>query len=262
VRHRFLEGLKPTLHISHRGGSKLAPENTMAAFRQAVEVYRTDMIELDVHATRDGELVVAHDATVDRCTDGSGGISSLTYSELQQLDAGCRFTPDGMHFPFQGRGVRIPRLLEVLRGFPQLRINVELKAAGFEKAFASLVRAEQAVDRICCGSESDAIAAKLHDALPEACHFFPRDALTAFILAVKAGEQPFDDERYAVLDMPLWFQGMRLFDEALRDAALRMGRWINLWTIDDPEEMRSLIAEGAGGIMTDRPDLLRAELNR
>ncbi len=288
--HRFLEGLRPTVHIAHRGGAELAPENTLVAFRSAVERWRTQMLELDVHATRDGELVVAHDATVDRCTDGTGPVAGFDWTGLAKLDAGYRFSPGGAEssvhperseaqsrggpvcsgrtevgptaHPFRGQGVRIPRLVEVLRAFPDLRLNIELKAAGLEVAFASLVRGERAFNRVCVGSEDDGVAARLHQALPEACHFYPRDALAAFVIAVKGHEPPPLDDRFTVLDMPLEFQGMRLFDAEFRDAAAACGRWVNLWTIDDAAEMRRLIAEGAGGIMTDRPDLLRAELDR
>ncbi|HZG41378.1 MAG TPA: glycerophosphodiester phosphodiesterase family protein, partial [Longimicrobium sp.] len=105
----FLRGLRPTLHISHRGGAALAPENTLDAFRLAVERYRTDMLELDVHLTRDGEWVVAHDDTLERCTDGTGPLAALTLAELRRLDAGFGFSPDeGRTFPFRGRGARIP----------------------------------------------------------------------------------------------------------------------------------------------------------
>lgn len=262
--HPFLAGLEPTLLIAHRGGAALAPENTLAAFRLALEGFRADVLELDVHLTADGEVVVSHDATVDRCTDGSGPIAGLTLSELSRLDAGHRFSPDGRTFPFRGTGLRLPTLEEVLRAFPCVRLNVELKADtdGLVSAFAALVRAERAAHRICCGSEHDELAARLHDALPEACHFYPRQALTDFVLAQKAGAEPPRDERYTVLDMPLYFQGARLFDEGLRDTAARLGLWINVWTIDDPEEMRRLADEGVGGIMTDRPDLLRETLLR
>jgi glycerophosphoryl diester phosphodiesterase len=262
--HKFFEGLQPTLHIAHRGGAALAPENTLPAFRQAVEKYRTQMLELDVHLTRDGEVVVAHDHTLERCTDGSGPLSALSYSELTKLDAGYRFTLDGGEtFPFRGQAVRIPRLVEVLRAFPQMKINVELKESdnGLETAFAELVRAEGAIDRICVGSESDALGEKICALLPQACSFYPREALTAFVLTVRSGEPPPVDERFHVLDMPLYFGGERLVDAALRDAATRAGKWINVWTIDDREEMKRLVAEGVGGIMTDRPDVLREVLS-
>ena len=76
----FLRGLRPTLHIAHRGGAALAPENTLDAFRQAVERYRIDMLELDVHLTRDGEVVVAHDDTLERTTNGRGQVPLMKYS--------------------------------------------------------------------------------------------------------------------------------------------------------------------------------------
>src|SRR5215470_8949667 len=129
MRHAFLEGLRPTLHIAHRGGAHLAPENTLPAFRAAVERWRTDMLELDLHATRDGELVVSHDPTVQRCTDGDGRIADQTFAELQRLDAGFHFSSDGGRtHPFRGQGARMPTFREVLRAFPGLRLNVEVKA--------------------------------------------------------------------------------------------------------------------------------------
>ena len=256
MRHPFFRGLRPTLHISHRGGAALAPENTLAAFEQAVRTYRTDMLELDVHATRDGEVVVSHDATVDRCTDGSGPIRELAWAELAKLDAGVRFDA------YRGKGVRIPRLVEVLRAFPEVRVNLEVKpeAPGMVGRVADLLAAEGALGRVCIGSESDALARELVEALPDACHFYPRDALTEAVFALKSDE-PVPESPYLVLDMPLFHHGVRLVDRALVEGAARSGRWVNVWTIDDPAEMRALVADGVGGIMTDRPDLLRAVLD-
>ena len=93
--HPFWAGLKPTLHISHRGGAALAPENTLAAFRRAVREYHTDMLELDLHLTRDGALVVFHDETLERCTDGAGRVAERSLAELEELDAGYRFATEG-----------------------------------------------------------------------------------------------------------------------------------------------------------------------
>jgi glycerophosphoryl diester phosphodiesterase len=261
---KFLQGLKPTLHVSHRGGALLAPENTLVAFRMAVERYRTQMLELDVHLTRDGEIVVAHDATLARCTDGAGSLAELTLAELQRLDAGFRFTSDGGRtFPFRGQGARIPTLREVLRAFPGLRINLEMKpdTPGTEDALHDVLREEKALDLVCMGSEHDAVGERLAARMPDACHFYPRDALTAYVLALRGGEQPPEDPRYTVLDMPLYFGEVRLVDEDFLRATARDGKWVNVWTVDDPEEMRRLVAEGVGGIMTDRPDLLRLILD-
>jgi glycerophosphoryl diester phosphodiesterase len=262
--HPYFRGLSPTLHIAHRGGSLLAPENTLAAFRMAVERYHTQVLETDIHLTRDGELVVAHDATLERCTDGVGAVADHTLAELQRLDAGYPFTRDGGRtFPFRGQGVRLPSLREVLRAFPDMRFNIEVKpdVPGIEDALFQVLREERALERACVGSELDVVAERLVRVMPDACHFYPRDALTTFVLAVRAGEQPPEDPRYTVLDLPLYFGEVRLVDEALLRTVDTFGRWLNVWTVDDPEEMRRLVAEGVGGIMTDRPDLLRRVLD-
>jgi glycerophosphoryl diester phosphodiesterase len=260
--HPFFDGLAPTLHIAHRGGAALAPENTLAAFAPAVARYGTDMIELDVHPTADGEIVVFHDDTLERCTNGAGPVQGHTWADLQRLDAGFRFTPDaGASHPFRGAGVAIPRLSEVLTRFPDLRINLELKAGPRSAAAVStlleLLRAHDALDRVCLGSEDDTLGAALHAAAPDACHFFPAQALTALVMSLKTGAAPVVDPRYRVLDMPFVWQGMRLIDPELLAACAERGLWVNAWTVDSPDEMRYLLHIGVGGIMTDRPDVLR-----
>lgn len=260
MRHPFFEGLRPTLHIAHRGGALLAPENTLVAFRAAVERWRTDMLELDLHATRDGALVVSHDPTLQRCTDGHGRIAEHTLAQIQRLDAGFHFSSDdGRSQPFRGQGVRIPTFREVLRAFPGTRLNVEVKAEapGIEFAVADLLRAEAATRRVCLGSELDPLAERLAEVAPDVCAFYPRDALTRLVLAIKSGAQPPDDPRFQVLDMPLDYGEVRLVDGPFLEATRRLGRWVNVWTIDDPATMRALTDIEVGGIMTDRPDLLR-----
>ncbi len=254
--HPFFTALKAPLHISHRGGALLWPENTLFAFEHAVRDYRTDMIELDVHATADGEIVVAHDPTVDRCTDGRGLISSMPWAELRKLDAGFHFTSVTGE-SFRGQNITIPRFVDVLRAFPLLRFNVELKEAAGLAPFVACMREEQCLDRLCIGSESDDLGRQLTEALPDALHFFPRDALAGFVLPLRGGDEPEDDGRYTVLDMPLTYAEVTLFDDVLAAQAAKLGKWINVWTVDDPADMRRVIAQGVGGVMTDRPDLLR-----
>lgn len=260
----FPDGLRPTLHIAHRGGAGLAPENTMAAFEQAVARWHTDMLELDVRPTADGHLVVFHDATLERCTDGQGPVEARTLDDLRRLDAGFRFSPDGGHtFPYRGQGVRIPTFDEVLDRFANLRLNVELKAGPLSRDAVPLLArlARPHLDRLCLGSEDDDLAARLHAALPEATHFFPAGALTALVMALKSGAEPPPEPRFTVLDMPFTWQGMRLVDPPLLAACTARGLWVNAWTVDAPEEMRYLVGVGVGGIMTDRPDLLRQVLD-
>jgi len=264
--HPFLKGLSPTLLIAHRGGAALWPENTLLAFQRAVADFRTDMLELDVHRTRDGVLVVSHDPTVDRCTDGQGALNALPLAEVQRLDAGHRFSPDGGRtFPFRGKGLRLPTFREVLDAFPSLRLNVDVKVdePGIEDDFARVLREASAVDRVCFGSEHDALADRLHRALPEGCLFYPRDALTALVMALHQEPEapPPDDARYTVLEMPLYFGDVRLVSPGFVEACTRLGKWVYVWTINDEVEMKHLVRARVGGIMTDRPDLLRRVLD-
>lgn len=262
MRHPLLNRWRAPLHISHRGGAALRPENTLEAFSHAIDVFHTDMLELDVRATRDGAVVVTHDETVDRCTDGSGKVSGYSFGELLELDAGHHFTTDGgKTFPFRGEGLRIPTLAEVLELFPGAYINLEVKEAAAIEVTIQALKVAEAFDRVCIGSEHDLIAERLYQLAPKACHFFPKGALAAFILPIKGGDEPEDDGRWSVLDMPLEMEGVRLFDGTLRDEAKKRGLWINVWTVDDPGDQAKAIAEGVGGVMTDRPDTLRIVLD-
>ncbi len=256
--HPFFAGLAAPLHISHRGGARVFPENTLAAFTEAARRYRTQVIELDLHATRDGQLVVSHDPAVDRCTDGTGRIEELTWGQLRGLDAGYRLVPEGETTPvFRGKGIGLPRFVDVLRAMPQMRFNVELKADSAFEPFLALVREEKCLDRLCIGSEQDALGRRLSEALPDALHFFPANALGAFVFPIKGGEPPEDEGRYSVLDMPWEWEGMKVVDATLITVAREHGKWINVWTIDEAPVMREAIALGVGGVMTDRPDVLR-----
>jgi glycerophosphoryl diester phosphodiesterase len=221
------------------------------------------MLELDVHRTLDGVLVVHHDATVDRCTDGTGRIAELHLSELKRLDAGFRFSPDGRTFPRRGQGVVIPTLREVLEGFPNTLVNLEVKAAqvGIEREVAAELRALGAIERVCLGSELDEVAERLHHALPEACHFFPRNALTSFVVGALSGNEEAPDVRFHVADMPFDYEGVRVVTPEVVRAARGYGLGLFVWTIDDALLMRTLLELGVDGIMTDRPDVLRQVLD-
>ncbi|HYV44948.1 MAG TPA: glycerophosphodiester phosphodiesterase [Myxococcaceae bacterium] len=256
--HPFLAGLPRTAFIAHRGGAGAKPENTLLAFVNALTYCGADILEMDVHLTADGVLVVSHDDTVDRCTDGQGSISGMTLRDLKQLDAGYRFTTDGQEFPYRGVGIKIPTFEEVLDAFPDARLNVEVKpdVQGLEIHFASLIRRKDAPRRLCCGSENDAVAERLSEALPEACHFYPRGALTTFAEYVWSGREPPRDDRFSVAEMPLYLGDQRLSQGALANALRRRNKPLFVWVVDDPDELGRLYGEGVEGVMTDRPDVL------
>src|SRR5262249_25313177 len=121
----YLDGPRPRL-FAHRGGSGVAPENTIEAFVLGLAA-GAERLELDVHATADGEGVVIHDPTVDRTTDGTGEGRSLPLADGARPAAGCRFADADGRFPFRGRAVRIPTLASLLEAFPGVPLNIEIK---------------------------------------------------------------------------------------------------------------------------------------
>src|SRR5437762_52379 len=131
MRHRFFAASRP-LVFAHRGGSALAPENTMAAFDNGLAL-GADGLELDVHLSRDGRVVVHHDRTLDRTTNLRGVVAGHTADELARADAGSRFQRNGS-FPFRGRGIGVPLLADVLARFRDVPIVIELKVNTVEMA--------------------------------------------------------------------------------------------------------------------------------
>ncbi len=207
-----------------------------------------DVLELDVHRTRDGVLVVHHDATVDRCTDGKGPVAELTLAQLKAL----RFPgwPDA----------RVPALDEVLAAFPKARLNIELKHAGPEEQFIRAL--EPHADRVCVGSEHDAVAAKLSELAPAMCRFYPAQAALQVAMGVWGAAPLEADPRYDVLEVPYEYGGEVVATKAFFDAAASLGVPVLVWVVDDAKAIRSLIADGAAGVMTDLPAVLQEVMGR
>jgi glycerophosphoryl diester phosphodiesterase len=144
------------LVFAHRGGAALRPENTLAAFDHAMTL-GADGLELDVRLSRDGEVVVIHDATLDRTTDARGPVGELTVRELSAVDAGYGFiAPDGSR-PYRGQRLGVPCLTDVLRRYPGVPMIVELKGASVDLARAAVaaVRTAGGLGRVCFGSFED-----------------------------------------------------------------------------------------------------------
>jgi glycerophosphoryl diester phosphodiesterase len=244
--------------IAHRGGAGLAPENTMVAFRNAVSM-GVDMLEMDVHMTGDGHIVVIHDDTVDRTTDGVGRIEEMTLEEVKELDAGYRFTPDGgMSYPYRGKGVTIPTLNEVLSAFPDARMSIEIKPDDIAVAdkTVSLVKAHGAEGRVLLVSFHNDVVHRVRALAPEIVTGASRKEMYLFWGMTKLRlwrlYRPVPD----VLQLPESWKGQQVVTPTIVGAAHKLGMKVQVWTVDDPAEMRKLIDEGVDGIITDRPDLM------
>ena len=158
----FFDGPKPRL-FAHRGASGEAPENTLAAFQRAVDA-GVEYIELDVHASEDGQIMVIHDATIERTTNGLGAVQNYSLAALQQLDAGYRFSPDeGKTLPFRASDVIIPSLQEVLESFPQVKFTVEIKPSDppIEEPVIAVTKDCGKADEVIIASEHDAVLARV-----------------------------------------------------------------------------------------------------
>jgi glycerophosphoryl diester phosphodiesterase len=201
------------------------------------------MCELDVQATRDGAIVVIHDETVDRTTDGLGAVTGMTLAEIKQLDAGVRF---GERY----RGERIPTLeevIEALRG--RLGLNVEVKQAGLERKVCELMRAHGAGSASIVSSFEESVLRRVRKIAPE---------LRIGLLAESDGGAVLE----AASAMAAYAVNPRfdMVDAAFCEQAHARGLAVLVWTVDAPEVMRLMIGVGVDGIMTNYPERLREVL--
>jgi glycerophosphoryl diester phosphodiesterase len=262
---------KPFFHrpgpwlVAHRGGSALAPENTLAAFDQAAAL-QADAIETDVRLTRDGVVVVFHDDDTERLLGEAGTVEGRTLAELRRLDAGGRFTPDGgASFPWRGRGLMVPTLAEVLARYPATRLVVDAKAddPALARALVAAVMGAGAHDRVCLGSFYDAQADRIGLLAPEVARYFPQEAATCHVLAARAGvEGDSCPEGFNLASLPYRLEeGVVVNADVVAHFHVR-GIPVHVWTVDEESLMQELLALGVDGIVSDRPDVLARVLGR
>ena len=231
---------------AHRGASAYAPQNTLEAFRLAVEM-GADGVELDVHLSADGEVVVCHNETIDATSDGSGEIRQMTLAQLKQYDFGARFPG------FAGKGVTLPTLREVyeLIAPTGLWVDCELKTnvyeyPGIEQKCLDIARETDMASRVMYSS----------------FHFPSLARLIALDPTVQTGllyEEPIEDTLGLALRERAWavhpyYPRVYEYDRAAFAAA---GVEINPWTVDDPEEMKRQMDMGVYALITDKPDVAR-----
>lgn len=243
----------------------MAPENTIEAFRLAVEA-GAGGLELDVHMTRDGHIVVIHDATVNRTTSGSGAVSEMTLHELRKLDAGHNFRPDGGPTrPYRGRGVRVPTLGEVLEEFPGVAVNIDIKAGtpGIEETVFGVLREANALRRAIVVSTPHATVKRFRKV--SGGHVSTGGSkweIGIFYLLSRLRLERLVRPAYDALQVPLRHRGILVVTPRFVRAAHARGVRVDAWTINQADEMRRLLDLGVDVIMTDRPGTLAEVLNK
>jgi glycerophosphoryl diester phosphodiesterase len=255
------------LCYAHQGGAREGPSSTMWTLRQAV-AGGADALELDVHATADGHLVVCHDETVDRTTNGHGSISELTLDELRALDNAYWWVPGEVvdhdrpdtDYPLRGKGLGIATLDEVLDEFGSTFLNFDIKQTApavtpYEGALAKALRAHGRVDDVIVASFNDAATDAFRSFAPEIGTSAGTMATAAFWRAAHQHEA-LPDMPHVALQVPVTTAGLTVLDDVLMDAARQAGLAVHVWTIDDTDEMARLVSMGVDGIMSDVPSKL------
>jgi len=259
----FTESSMPLL-MSHRGGAGIYPENTVYAFEQSVLNYRADVVELDIHAAGDGELVVIHDDTVDRTTDGTGRIDRMGIDEIRELDAGYRFTSDGgRSYPYRGKGFRVPTLREVFEAFRSndagINIDIKRSSPNIEQKLYNLITGMGMTKRVLVNSGHPLVMARFRKINRQGVltGTGSLQAAAAYALNVIGLPGLFNTKDYA-LQVPLIFHGaLRVVTPSFAKLCRDKGIKLHVWTINEVSGMQHLIDMGVDGIITDYPDRLR-----
>lgn len=252
IDHLFANDKNSPIVVAHRGASKDAPENTLAAFNKAIEM-GADAVELDVQLSADGEAVIFHDFAVDRTTDGSGNVEDMTLAELRKLDAGSWFDP-------QFKGERIPTLKEAIELIDgRAKVFVELKTEakgdfGLEKRVIEVVKET--------GSEHSTIMISFN---PISLIHARRRFSGVPIGLLYANDTPdfLRERKFAPLIHPqALLPGIEMATGDHVAKMLDRGHRVIVWTVNEPEQMERMISMGADGIITDTPDVALKLLGR
>jgi glycerophosphoryl diester phosphodiesterase len=254
---------------AHQGGAWEGPSSTLHAIARAL-AHGADAIELDVHATKDRHLVVCHDETVDRTTDGAGQICDLTLAELRRLDNAHWWAPGsdvapGLPddaYPLRGRApedqtLTVATLDEVLARLEGVVVNLDIKRTApevepYEQLLADTLRAHGRGDDTIVASFSDAAIARFREAAPELPTSLATLETAEFYRAVHTSGAVAPTSAVA-LQVPASFGDVTVVDEAFVERAHRHGLAVHVWTVNDIAEMRRLLALGVDGLISDTP---------
>jgi glycerophosphoryl diester phosphodiesterase len=250
--------------IAHRGFSGKYPENTLAAFEAAAKM-PIDAFELDVHSSRDGRIVVIHDATLDRTTDRSGNVFDKNWEFLRQADAGFMCDPEeNGAFPFRGKGVGIPLLEDVFRSFPQMKMIIEIKQVlpAIEEPVYRLIKKYKMEDKVIVASEHKEPLMRMRSLAPSIATNLSGSESVTFYNSFRLRMHNFYKVPGDALQIPPTYKGTPVITPTVCRIAKQKGLVLHVWTVNDPAEMAQLIEYGVDGIITDFPDRLLQVVER
>lgn len=255
----------PVLVVAHQGGEVLRPSNTMEAFRHAVDL-GADVLDTDMHRSSDGVLVLIHDETVDRTSDGTGAVRDLTIEALRQLDFGYRFRAldDQATYPWRGRGLGIVTVEELFAEFGRdVRYGIEIKQTVPEAAreLCDLITRSGLEDRVLVSSFAQPNMDVFRLACPEVATSATEAEVRRFVILDRLRLTGFDRPDHDAFQVPESVRRWRLLTDGFLDTAEDWNLPVVPWTVDDPEAMDRLIGDGVRGINTNRPDLLIERLS-
>ena len=252
------------LAMAHRGGGGLWPQNTLYAFEHAVAL-GVDVLETDIHCTADGVLVLMHDGTVDRTTNGSGPIKGFILAELKSLDAGYRWSSDsGQTHPYRGMGITVPTLEELLTAFPGMRINIDIKPhePAVVDAFCQILHDYEKLRQVMVGSFHDDQLYRFRKNCPQVATAAGVGETRQFFALTKVGLTKLFRPPFQAFQIPEYVSGTHLVTERFVRAAHRINTQVHVWTVDGLADMQRLLTWGVDGIITDYPDRLVSLLER
>ena len=268
--HPFFAGSEELLVIAHQGGEGLRPSNTLTAFDNAAGL-GVDVLEMDVHGTADQQLVLIHDATVDRTTDGTGAVREMTLAEIKQLDAGYYWTDDeGQTYPYRGQRITIPTLDELLDAHSQLRLNIEIKQKepSIAGQLCDILVQRGLVERVLIASFHEVAMTEFRAACPVVATSMIQAEIVPFFVSSKLFLGATYQASTASIQVPEYRGGIVPWGDLqvvngrfVRDAQ-RQNIEVHVWTVNDLPDMKRMIFLGVDGIITDRPDLLLEQLRR
>jgi glycerophosphoryl diester phosphodiesterase len=262
--HPYYADRPEVMVIAHQGGNHLWPDNTLFAFQNALDL-GVDVLEMDLHITSDDVLVIIHDETVDRTTNGSGAVEEMTLAELKALDAAHNWTRDeGATYPHRGQGISVPTLEEVFQAFPGQRMTIEIKKTERSMAapFCAMIRKHNMQERVLVASFHDERMAEFRAECPEVATSSARQETTIFVLLTKVWLGGLFSPEFHSLQVPKESSGITVMTPGFVRAAHARNLMVEPWTINDPEQMQLYLDWGVDGMITDRPDLLLEILGR